>query len=470
VKTILVALVLISAAAAAQTPVAPSFEGDWHGTLSAGPTTLRLVFQIRKGPDGSYSGQLNSLDQGVRLPLDAVQLSGDAVRLEASSVKGAFAGTLSGDSLKGIWSQGVPLPLELKRQTPVETSAMTAAAAADMRKKIFESSGVPMDIRIPIQPAAFTGHGGASNLIYEIHLTNLSPVELHVERIEVLNGEGLMASFDGAALGAMLRPFGPPGGGDNRTVAAGMRTVAFLLVRFNAPTPAPAALRHRITIDGRAVETTVAVSAAKPPVLGPPLRGGDWQAGNGPSNTSGHRRALMPIDGRLAAAQRFAIDWVKIGANGLSFDGDAKDNKAYYAYGAELLAVADAVVADTKDGIPENVPGIASRAVPITLDTVGGNYVVLDLGGGNFAFYAHLQPGSLKVKTGDKVRRGQVLGLLGNSGNSTEPHLHFHVSDGMSPLGSEGVPYHLDAFEVTSPVAAGPKKNALPLEGARVRF
>ena len=66
----------------------------------------------------------------------------------------------------------------------------------------------------------------------------------------------------------------------------------------------------------------------------------------------------------------------------------------------------------------------------------------------SYAFYAHLQPGSLKVKLGDKVRRGQVVGLVGNSGNSTEPHLHFHVSDANSPLGCEGLPYALDAFEV----------------------
>jgi len=85
--------------------------------------------------------------------------------------------------------------------------------------------------------------------------------------------------------------------------------------------------------------------------------------------------------------------------------------------------------------------------VPITLETVGGNHVIIDLGGGRYAFYAHLQPGSLRVILGQKVRRGEVVGLLGNSGNSTEPHLHFHLSDGNSPLASEGIPYGYDAFE-----------------------
>ena len=156
-----------------------------------------------------------------------------------------------------------------------------------------------------------------------------------------------------------------------------------------------------------------------------------------------------------------------------------KTTKNYRCYGAEALAVADATVAAVKDGIPENVPGINSRAVPITLETVGGNYVILDLGSGRYAFYAHFQPGSLKVKQGDKVKRGQVLGLVGNSGNSTEPHLHFHISDGPTPLSSSGVPYAHQSFEVQGKnpgwkpgTTATPVKREMemPADGEVVRF
>jgi murein DD-endopeptidase len=118
--------------------------------------------------------------------------------------------------------------------------------------------------------------------------------------------------------------------------------------------------------------------------------------------------------------------------------------------------------------------------VPITLETVGGNYVILDLGQGRYAFYAHLQPGSLRVKAGDKVRRGQVIGLVGNSGNSTEPHLHFHISDANSPLGSDGLPYLLTAFEVQgkgwgwkaseAKTATEKRQMETPLENDVVRF
>jgi len=117
--------------------------------------------------------------------------------------------------------------------------------------------------------------------------------------------------------------------------------------------------------------------------------------------------------------------------------------------------------------------------VPITLETVGGNHVILDIGRGLYAFYAHLQPGSLRVNVGDRVKRGQVLGLVGNSGNSTEPHLHFHISDANSPLGSEGVPYAFDSFELVGScqtfnacARGAPQRRAkqIPLDRALVRF
>ena len=182
-------------------------------------------------------------------------------------------------------------------------------------------------------------------------------------------------------------------------------------------------------------------------VIGPPLRGGPWLAANGPSNVSHHRRALIPIAGTPAIAQRFAIDYVKIDDHDRTFHGDSLKNASYYAEGNDALAVADGRVVAVKDGIPENVPGINSRAVPITLETVGGNHVIIDIGEGRYAFYAHLQPGSIRVRVGDRVHRGQVIGLVGNTGNSTEPHLHFHLSDANSPLGSEGIPYAIDTFE-----------------------
>ena len=229
------------------------------------------------------------------------------------------------------------------------------------------------------------------------------------------------------------------------------------------------------TLDGAAVPVTAGAVA-----IGPPLRGGPWLAANGPADASGHRRSLIPIYGTPAIAQRFAIDWVKVSDEDKTFKGDSLKNESYYAEGVDALAVANGTVVEVKDSIPENVPGVNSRAVPITLETVGGNHVIIDIGGGYYAFYAHLKPGSLKVKLGDKVKRGQVVGHVGNTGNSTEPHLHFHVADANSPLGSEGVPYRLDSFEIVGHCAtfgttcqrSAPvtRKGEVPLENTLIRF
>jgi hypothetical protein len=223
----------------------------------------------------------------------------------------------------------------------------------------------------------------------------------------------------------------------------------------------------------------MATTSARVPVrkdlvtIAPPLRGAGWVAANGPSASSGHRRAILAVGGHAALAQRFAIDWVRINAAGNgTFDGKREDNRSYRAWGAEALAVGDGTVVRTKDGIPENVPGPESRAVPMTLETMGGNHVVVDLGQGRYAFYAHLQPGSLRVKSGDSVKAGQVLGLVGNSGNSTEPHLHFHLSDGTSPLGSEGLPYVFSGFDVR-PDADKPARHhrsEIPTENELIDF
>jgi murein DD-endopeptidase MepM/ murein hydrolase activator NlpD len=230
-------------------------------------------------------------------------------------------------------------------------------------------------------------------------------------------------------------------------------------------------LSHRITIGNQTFEVApISLSTVKPIALGAPLHGTGWIASNGPGNNSVHRRALTPINGTATIAQRFAIDWTNRGADSNTYAGDPNQNRSYHAYGAEVLSVADAVVVAAQDSIPENTPG-ASRAVPITPETIGGNYIVLDLGSGTFATYLHLQPRSLRVKKGDHIVRGQILALVGNSGNSTEPHLHFQVTDGTDILRSEGLPYVIDSYDVEN--AAGnweSRSNELPIQNDKIRW
>jgi murein DD-endopeptidase MepM/ murein hydrolase activator NlpD len=190
-------------------------------------------------------------------------------------------------------------------------------------------------------------------------------------------------------------------------------------------------------------------------VLGPPVEGPDWLAEDGPSNDQDnhHRRGVVILDGQPVDSRRFAIDWKQV-KDSAAFSGDARDVHSYYSYGKMVCAVADGRVVSARDGLPENIPGHGDAfhpAVPITLETVAGNTITLYLGGGQFAYYMHLQPGSLRVKAGDRVRRGQVLARVGASGDAREPHLHFEVNTSSKLLAGEGVPYLIDRYTSKAP-------------------
>jgi murein DD-endopeptidase MepM/ murein hydrolase activator NlpD len=116
----------------------------------------------------------------------------------------------------------------------------------------------------------------------------------------------------------------------------------------------------------------------------------------------------------------------------------------YPIYGDEVLSATAGTVVGVVDRLPDGPIDFALP--PRDAGDAGGNHVVVAMGGGRYAFYAHLVPGSVRVKVGQRVRPGDVLGLLGNSGNSNAPHLHFQLMDGPSPLGAEGIPYRFSTF------------------------
>lgn len=345
-----------------------------------------------------------------------------------------------------------------------------------------------VEARVPNAPTIANGSDG-SFLIYEVHVTNCETREMTwtgIEGSDAATGATLFSLTDTALAREISRPgaTGTQVTPQNRPrIAGGQRALVFLFVQLGTAAR-PTALRHRLTMqDSTGTRTLVMADVPVAPearALGPPLKGGNWLAGNGPSRASGHRRTIIPIAGSAGIPQRFAIDLVMVDSTWKTFRGDQLKNESYYCYGVEALAVADGIVVARKDSIPENIPGVTSRAVAITLETVGGNHVILDLGGGRFAFYAHLQPGSLRVKLGDRVKKGQVLGLVGNTGNSTEPHLHFHIADNNSPLGSEGIPYALETLDVMgrcqglgsgcSVGAAQAKRRVMPFANEIVRF
>jgi murein DD-endopeptidase MepM/ murein hydrolase activator NlpD len=347
-------------------------------------------------------------------------------------------------------------------------AAMMLSAAAAQQPALYQG----FDVQVTHAPVAATYPDGA-RLVHELRLTNFARDALQLMRVEVLDAESgaVLASYEGADLDAAIgNPAASGRAANPRDIGSGAHALLYL----NSPVEGargPASIAHRIAFErarDRAQVTILGgearVDRRRLPTLGPPLRGGPWVAVHHPSWERGHRRVFYAVDGRARLPGRFAIDWMWAGG------GDGR--------GAEVLAVADAVVAAMRNDFPD-----AGGGPPVTLANATGNYVALDLGRGRYAFYEHLAQ-DVRVRVGQRVRRGQVIGTLGASGSVTEPHLHFHVADANAHLAAEGLPYLLrdytplgayssiEAFRAGAPwgEAPGSQTPSLPSPMLVVRF
>ncbi len=357
--------------------------------------------------------------------------------------------------------------------------ATHAAAAPPLAGSETGGQPTPLVVSALAPPRPVTMADGRVHLAYELSLVNQSNRLVTIEGIEVLDavrGGVISKTLRGPALAAAMRISGEAGGAMLGPSHSGY---LFLDVSLPADAPLPRALVHRLQISqrlratpfddhhgtppprGSGIEPSLTFVGAETPVepepavvVAPPLEGAGWVVGNGCcAAITAHRGATLAIDGAVYVAQRFAIDFEKLSDSGTIFSGEKTKRESYPAFGVPVLAVADGVVVETRSGLPEQVPGELPKGA--TLETATGNHVVVDIGNGRFTLYAHLQPGSLVVKKGDRVRQGQVLGLLGNSGNSSAPHLHFQVMDAPSPLRANGLPFVFSSFEGEGVVTDG---------------
>jgi hypothetical protein len=391
----------------------------------------------------------------------------------------------------------------VKRLGLVTLLLLSSPLAAQSLKpgEVFSSIGVTT----LAEPRAVPGADGRIHLAYEYVITNPGSSFVTIDKVEAVTPEGRVdAQTSGPALAAMMK-----GADGTRLPANG---IGFLLMDVSYPAGAalPKSLSPRITMtrqlvgpDGKPASwppteplpATISftgpsadIGTTPAVVIAPPLRGPGWVAVNGCCDAlTSHRGAIMSINGVTRAPERFAIDWIKLDGKGRAFTGKMTDLAGYAGFGEPIHAVAGGTVVNIYTDAAEQVPGPPMGVTPAS---IGGNMLVVDIGGGKFAFYAHLQPGSLKVKLGDRVQTGQVIALLGNTGNTTAPHLHFHVMDGPSPLDANSVPYVFtrftgtgrardaswdDAFAKGAPVTVdaaltGPHDRQLPLNNQVVDF
>ena len=310
---------------------------------------------------------------------------------------------------------------------------------------------------------------GKVHLAYELQLTNVLNQEVTLTSVDVRAADRTLLSLAGDRLAYRLRVMGNPT--PTTKLGPAQSATVWLDVSLDPATTVPAELMHAVGVSlaqpqpplfpATMTETVaaVAVQTRKPAVIAPPVAGSNWVDANSCCEMTPHRMALNPLNGQLWAAERFAIDYVQLLPDLRVFNGDKTKPESYAGFGADIHAVADGTVVAVLDGLPEQVPGKSPTGLP--LEQYAGNHIVQDIGDGNYALYAHLKTGSVRVKVGDRLTSGQVIALLGNTGNTDGPHLHFHVMSTPDPLRADGLPFVLSSFRLDGRIASMDAEDAI---------
>ena len=335
---------------------------------------------------------------------------------------------------------------------------------------------------VPVQ-----GTDDRVHLAYELLFNNVTPDPVRMHSLHVVDptqhgaavGSYKVFAVDGNEITGLFRRFTlRPNEVTNKVndysnvLAPGQAAVVYIDLTFEEAERIPRVIAHQVTISrgtlqdapiSDEVEPPESVNAAEPPItaiggcarvskmqavtVSPPLRGTRWLNANGCCAVIGpHRFVIIAASGTLRPPEHFAIDYLQLDALGTFYKDDPKLVGNWHGYGADILAVAPGIVVHVIDGLPDQIP--LQPPVGINADTAPGNSVIVDIGHGRFAAYAHMIPGSVRVKVGQAVHRGQGLGRIGNSGSSSAPHLHFQIMNRPSFLDAVGLPFVFDRMEL----------------------
>lgn len=354
----------------------------------------------------------------------------------------------------------VPSPAGAPSTDPPSSS--TAPSSAGSPVAVPEDNFTPVIGRVLSTPRGVPATDGRVHVAYELYLSNVTTQTATIEAVDVLDQDGeSLLRLDGDQVVPWVSVSGATAPG--RVIGPGQGTLLWLDVVVDSTQVLPTSLSHDVTfafdpgalpiITNEMTERLAVTEVDEQPavVIGPPLEGEGWLNGNSCCAVTPHRGAVNPINGSLHAPERYAIDYVRLDDAGSFLVGPADDLSSYPYFGANILAVGDGPIVSMRFDLPEQPPG--ANPSGLTLDEYGGNHIVQELGEGVYAFYAHLQTGNpLQVEVGQQLEKGETIGLLGNSGNTDAPHLHFHLMDSPSPLGSNGVPFVYDSFTLTGEI------------------
>jgi hypothetical protein len=346
----------------------------------------------------------------------------------------------------------------------VVTVLVIAGCTQPAEKTVPAPASAPaLAMTVPFAPVPVPAGSGVQ-LAYELEFTPAGSMPV-IEKVEAINpaSGAVLFTADGDVLAALYHPAAIPAPTpEELRDGTGKVPLPRFSIWFAVPPGAvPDRLVHRITLNrSSAGLPPAAVTGAEvvvrkdlaPVVIGAPMKGPGWMAMETTSPFTHHFRAQITMNGTTRVPQRYAQDWILLDPKtGAAASGNASLARNYFGFGKEIHAVADGTVVATLDGLPD-IETIYS-APPATLETLAGNFAIIDIGNNKYACFAHMVNGSVRVKPGDTVKAGQVIGLMGNSGNSDLPHLHFQVvTDTPSFLGAEGYPHVYRSFETIGSV------------------
>ena len=351
-------------------------------------------------------------------------------------------------------------------------AALTGEAGGGEEAAVVEEVLTPIVASVSTEPTPVTGTDGRMHLAYELLLINATTTEATIDSVQAVHGEAdeVLKEYAGDDLLSHARVIGEQDAGTTVGLRGGQAALIWLDVTVEDREALPGVLRHRIAVTfaeapnpllpAQLTETVAQtpVSDTPAPVIASPLDGSNWLNGNGCcEEVSPHRGAANPINGQYFFAERFAVDWVQLDESMRIFDGEPTEMSSYAYYDAPVHAVADGTIVAVVDYLEDQPPGSDPAPGTLQVTEFGGNHVVQRFeqdGHTYYAFYAHLAPGSASgyVEVGQEVDAGDLLGRLGNSGNSDSPHLHFHVMDSPNPLASNGLPFVFGSQELVGTV------------------
>ena len=334
-------------------------------------------------------------------------------------------------------------------------ASMLSISCSDKSYLVPPVETTSFEMNVTFAPIEVKSTDGKINLLYSVEVSNFDKEGYKIKDFQVYNSanNSMICSISDTGKYLLIHKPLQESLPDGMYYYAGMYYAAY---RFSVglvmdPSQVPQKIKHRLVLikDGeeKIIEgTETSVSKGPIALLSAPLKGERFVSANTTTLLNNHHPSYqLTYKTKTTVAERFCVDWNKIDETGSTFHGDQSICENWYVYGQNVYAASGGIVVAVKDGMPDQTP-VGTISAGLNLFNSDGNSVVIYIQGG-YCIYGHFKPNSIVVKTGQYISKGDLIGQVGNSGNSGAPHLHFGLHTDFPYYISEGLPYYIDSLE-----------------------